>query len=77
MTRSYIILLLFSISLAVFAVENRNPEERKPRVMRTLDLSARANLSRQTLPSEIADETLSREQQLIFGLAVLNRQTAV
>ena len=73
MTRKYIISLLFIISPAIFAA-NDDDEQRTPRTVRNLTART-ANAQRQELfPNEIENDVLSREQQLIFGLVVLNRR---
>ena len=74
MTRKHIILLLFTISFASFA-EIDDKILRIPRA-----LSARSNTQPQAqapFPSEIGNDLLTREQQLIFGLVVLNRRHSV
>ena len=71
MTRKYIILLLFTISFAIFA--ETGGEQIMSRTTR--NLTAKNNPQGQVLfPSEITNSALSREQQLIFGLVVLNRR---
>lgn len=76
MTRNYIILFLFTISFAAFAQDGadvkqeRRPIRRAPRIERNLT----EQNSNDKIPITIGNDVLSREQQLIFGLTVLNRR---
>jgi len=70
LTRCFIILIILIINSAVFAdgTELRGV----PRNQR--DLTARRGSQ---IPNEIENDVLSREEQLIFGLTILNRRISV
>lgn len=74
MTRKYIILLLFIISFSVLAADTNELQgpQRKFRASRNLVSPNSFDIS-----TEIGENVLSREQQLILGLVVINgRQNA-
>jgi len=74
LTRKFTILLLFTISFFVFADTedtNSNNEQITPRRSR----GTARNITppnRFGMPTQIGEDVLSKEQQLIFGLVVIN-----